>query len=263
MRRLSLLLCLPAVLAAAQPQARDMTLATADGYVLKGTLTVPAQPGPRPVVLLAHQFGADRGGWQPLVDRLNAKGIATLALDLRGHGQSTLAGGQTVAVNGDFRDSAKTVGFDRIPGDLLQAAGWVRRQSRIDPRRLGMAGASMGAFATLLAAPAVHPVAVLVLSPAGKSAFGAGDGLPDAVGQARAAVMALAAEDDAEAAANTAAIKDLPGVYVRVTPGDTHGFAFLPEDADLMAGWFGEYLGRRAPAKAPAKPAEPAAAEPS
>lgn len=260
MRRLSLLLCLPALLAAAQPQARDMTLASADGYVLRGTLTVPAQPGPRPVVLLAHQFRTDRGGWQPLVDRLNAKGIATLALDLRGHGQSTLNSGQAVAVTGDFLDSAKTVGFDRIPGDLLQAAGWVRRQPGIDPRRLALAGASMGAFASLLAAPGVHPVAVLALSPAGKAGFGAaGDGLDAAVGQARAAVLVLAAEDDPEAAANAGALKGLPGVYARITPGDAHGFAFLAGDADLMAGWLGEYLTQRAPAKAPAKPAQPPA----
>jgi len=259
--RLLVLLGLPVLLAAAQPVTRDMSLASADGFTLRGTLTIPAQAGPRPVVVLAHQFRTDRSGWQPLVDRLNAKGIATLALDLRGHGQSIRNSGQDITVTEDFLASAKAVGFDQIPADLAQAAAWVRRQPRIDPRRLALAGASVGAFAALLAAPAAHPVAVLALSPAGNGGFGAAaDGLPRAVTQARAAVLVLAAQDDPEAAANAAALQELPGVYARVVPGADHGFAFLPDASELMAGWLGEYLGQRAPAKAkaPAPAAPPA-----
>ena len=174
MRRLSLLLCLPALVSAAQPVVRDMTLTTPDGYVLKGALTIPPQPGPRPVVILAHQFQANGSGWKPLADLLNAKGIATLAMDLRGHGQSTQKAGQTVAVIPDFLISGQAVGFDQIPADLAQAAAWVRKQPRINPRRLALAGSSLGAFASLLAAPAIRPVAVLALSPAGQGAFGGG-----------------------------------------------------------------------------------------
>jgi dienelactone hydrolase len=258
MRRLGLLFCLPVLLAAAQPASRDMSLTTPDGFVLKGTLTVPPQPGPRPVVILAHQFQADRSGWKPLADLLNAKGIATLALDLRGHGQSTAKGGATVAVTPDFLASGRAVGFDRIPGDLAQAAAWVRRQPRINPRRLGLAGSSLGGFASLLAAPSIHPVAVLALSPAGMGAFGedAAGRLTRAVGQAHAAVLVMAAEDDAEAAANAGAIKDLFGVCARMVPGQDHGFALFPSEAGIMAGWLGEYLSHRAPVAI--KAAEPA-----
>jgi dienelactone hydrolase len=264
MRRLSLLLCLPVLVSAAQPPrraqavVREMSLTSADGFALKGTLTVPPMAGPRPVVILAHQFRTDRSGWQPLASQLNAKGIATLALDLRGHGESTWRAGQRLQVTDDFLASAQAVGFDRIPADLAQAAAWVRRQPRIDPRRLGLAGASVGAYSVLLAAPEVHPVAVLALSPGGKAAFGDGDNqrLGRAVQQARAAVMVFAAQDDGEVPATAESMKPLAGVWVRSTPGNAHGFAFLPEDAGFMAGWLGEYLVRHAPARKP-QPAAP------
>jgi hypothetical protein len=73
---------------------------------------------------------------------------------------------------------------------------------------------------------------------------------------AHAAVLVMAAGDDREAAANAALLKDEPGIYVRLVPGQDHGFAFLPGEAGTMAGWLGEYLTYHYPAFAPAKPAE-------
>ena len=244
MRRSALLFLLPALLAAAQPAVRDMTLTSADGFILKGTLTVPPGPGRRPVVLLAPQFNATRAGWQPLVDRLTAKGIATLALDLRGHGESTAKGGATVAVTPDFMASAQAVGFDRIPGDLALAAAWVRKQPGVDGRRLGLAGASLGAFSALLAAPQVHPLVILALSPAGTGAFGANArlDLARAVERSRAAVMVMASRGDLDAAGNEAVLRPIQGVYSRLVDGDAHAMKYLETDSDLMAGFLGEYL---------------------
>ena len=251
MRRTGLLvLALPALLAAAQPATTDMSLVTPDGFVLKGTLTIPANPGRRPVVLLAHEYQADRSGWQVLADNLNARGIATLALDLRGHGQSTHRGEATVAVTPDFLASSSAVGFDRIPGDLAQAAQWLRKQPRLDGTRLGLAGSSLGAYAALAAAPLVRPVAILALSPAGGWGQQPGLRLARALEQARTSVFVLASEEDPEALANATAIKGVFGVYARITPGKEHGFAFLPGVTDLLGGWLGETLLRQPGARA-------------
>jgi dienelactone hydrolase len=229
----------------------NMALSSTDGFALKGTLSLPpAKEGRKgakakvPVVILAHQFGADRAGWAPLVERLHARGIGTLALDLRGHGDSTLKDGATVKVTGDFAASAKAVGFDHIPADLAQAAEWLRKQPGVDGRRIGLAGASLGAFSALLAGPAVQPVAILSLSPAGSIAFGEGalGKLKDAVVHARATSLVLASSGDKEAFENTSALKDLPGVALNIKDGEEHGFAYLKERADLMAVFFGEYL---------------------
>ncbi|NWJ41618.1 MAG: alpha/beta fold hydrolase [Geothrix sp.] len=241
----------------------DMALTSSDGYTLKGTLTLPAAKGKVPVVILAHQFGADRSGWAPLAERLAARGIGTLALDLRGHGASTRKNGVDVAVTGDFMASAKAVGFDQIPADLAQAAAWLRKQPGVDGRRIGLAGSSVGAFSVLLAAPEVKPVAVLSLSAAGTGAFGEGarERLKGATLRGKASTLVLASTGDKDAYETALALKDLPGVALNLKEGDEHGFAYFKARADLMAVFFGEYLTYhhtgKAYATAPKKPATP------
>ena len=229
---------------ATSPTSTEMALTSADGFALKGTLTLPVAKGKVPVVILAHQFHLDRSGWAPLVERLAARGIGTLSLDLRGHGASTMKGGVEVAVSGDFVASAKTVGFDQIPADLVQAAAWLRKQPGVDGRRIGLAGSSVGAFSVHLAAPEVKPVAVLSLSPAGTLAFGNGarEKLKGSVLQGRASTLVLASSGDKDAYENALTMKDLPGVSLSLLEGDGHGFAFFKDHADLMAVFFGEYL---------------------
>jgi dienelactone hydrolase len=229
---------------ASHPTSTEMALTSADGFALKGTLTLPAAKGKAPVVILAHQFRSDRSGWAPLTERLAARGIGTLALDLRGHGASTRKGGVEVMVTGDFMASAKAVGFDQIPADLAQAASWLRKQPGVDGRRIGLAGSSIGGFAVLLAAPEAKPIAVLSLSPAGTAAFGDGarEKLKSAVLRARTTSLVLASTGDKDAAENAQALKDLPGMAVNLKDGDEHGFAYFKDRADLMAVFFGEYL---------------------
>jgi dienelactone hydrolase len=245
MRTLRLLAPLASlVLCAAAPTSTEMALTSADGFALKGTLSLPAAKGKVPVVILAHQFRSDRSGWAPLADRLAARGIGTLALDLRGHGASTMKDGAEVSVTGDFMTSAKTMGFDKIPADLAQAAAWVRKQPGVDGRRIGLAGSSVGGFSVILAAPEVKPVAVLSLSPAGNAAMGttAGDQLKTAVLHGRASTLVMASIGDKEALENASSLKDLPGVSLNLPEGEDHGFALFKERADLMAVFFGEYL---------------------
>ncbi len=243
MRRLTCLLVAPVLMAAA-PATREMTLKTPDGFTLKGTLTVPEGKGRKPVVILAHQFRRDRTGWSDLAAELHARGLATLALDLRGHGLSTDKAGQAVKVTDDFQASAKAVGFDQIPGDLVLAAKWVRAQRGIHPRRVGLAGSSVGAFSVLLAAPQVKPYAVVALSPAGRVAFGdkATEALTAAVRRASTAVFVMAGEKDMEAAENLKALRGLPGVHAPLGADGDHGFAYLPKHKDTLAVFFGEYL---------------------
>nr|WP_320132777.1 alpha/beta fold hydrolase [uncultured Holophaga sp.] len=257
MRISPLLLTLPALLAAAQPPVREVSLRTPDGFLLKGTLTLPKGQGRHAAVLLAHQFRADRQGWTPLAERLQKMGIATLALDLRGHGESTECKGQSLSVGEDFVDSAQRVGFSMIPRDLEQAAAWLRHQPGIDARRLGVVGSSVGALSALLAAPKIHPVALAVLSPAGNPAFGpdAATLMAGAARHSRSAILVLAAEGDASAWDNAQRLKTLPGVCTLSFPGQDHGFAFLPGHSDTVAVFLGEYLRKRTPALA--KPAQP------
>ena len=267
MRTFHLLAPLVYLALAAAPTTTEMTLTSADGFALKGTLTLPAAKGKVPVVILAHQFRADRSGWAPLAERLAARGIGSLALDLRGHGASTLKGGAPVAVTEDFMASAKAVGFNSIPADLVQAATWLRSQPGVDGRRIGLAGSSVGAFASLLAAPQVKPVAILCLSPAGTGAFGEGarEKLKGAVLGAKASTLVLAANGDKDAYQNALTLANQPGVALSLWEGQDHGFAFFKDHAELMAVFFGEYLtyhrtGQTYSAKPAAEAAKPAEA---
>jgi dienelactone hydrolase len=243
LRLLTLLPVLAAGLLASEPTRLEMSLPTKDGFTLKGTLTVPVparKGGKAPVVILAHQFHATRVGWGDLPERLHARGIATLALDLRGHGESE----GPAKVTEDFMASAKAVGFDRIPGDLALAATWVRKQKGIDQRRLALAGSSVGAFAAVLGAREPKAVAVLALSPAGAPAWGEGalDQLKAAQTRSRAATLVFASEQDKGALESAKALTGLPGVAVSLRPGDEHGFAYLKGRAETMAVFLGEYL---------------------
>ena len=226
------------------PTTTEMALTSADGFALKGTLSLPAAKGKVPVVILAHQFRADRTGWAPLAERLAARGIGTLALDLRGHGASTKKDSLEVAVTGDFMASAKAVGFSQIPADLAEVAAWLRKQPGVDGRRIGLAGASVGALSVLLAAPEVKALAVLSLSPGGIGAFPADtrERMKAAQLRSRTSTLVLASTGDKEAAENAMALKDLPGVSLNLAEGDAHGFAYFKDRADLMAVFFGEYL---------------------
>lgn len=250
MRALRLLAPLPALflvapLAATEPSSTPVSFTTPDGFTIKGTLTIPAAgPKRHPVVILAPQFHQTRDSFAALAERLNARGIATLALDLRGHGESTDKAGATVAVTDDFAASAKAVDFSKIPADLAQAAAWVRKQHGIDGRRVGLAGASVGAFSVLLAARQVRPQAVLALSPAGNMAFGdkAMDALKASVTRGGGADLIFVAADDKDAADNATALATMPGVSVLTFAGKDHGAAFLKDHAETMAVFFGEYL---------------------
>ena len=245
----------------ADPVATEMSLTTPDGFVIKGTLTLPPAKRNVPVVILAHQFGSDRSGWAPLTEALHTRGIGTLAIDLRGHGASTQKNGTEVKITSDFAASAKAVGFDQIPSDLGLAAAWLRKQHGVDGRRIGLAGASVGAFSVLLAEPRVHPIAVLSLSPAGNVAFGdrALDEAKAAVLKGGAPVLVMAAQDDKGAYDNAEAVKGLPGVDVLTSEGKAHGFDFFKDRVDTMAVFFGEYLTYHHLGQSYARPAKEAA----
>jgi len=66
----------------------EVNFTAEDGVVIHGNLFMPAAENP-PVVLLLHQRGGNKESWNPLIDKLVAKGCAVLAIDMRGHGGST------------------------------------------------------------------------------------------------------------------------------------------------------------------------------
>jgi len=55
--------------------AKEMTITSEDGFVMHGWLDYPTQKKAHyPIVLLAHQFGADHTIWKEMAQDFNQKG---------------------------------------------------------------------------------------------------------------------------------------------------------------------------------------------
>jgi uncharacterized protein len=154
---------------------------------LAGTLTVPEGKGPFPAVILVSGSGPqDRDemimGHRPfwvLADHLSRKGIAVLRYDDRGTAEST----------GDFGTST-TEDFAK---DARGALAYLRKDARVDPKRMGIVGHSEGALVATMLAATDEPLAQVVLM-AGPGvpgdeiiesqtrAIGLASGMPEGVG---------------------------------------------------------------------------------
>lgn len=129
-----------------------------ENTTLRGTFSRPDGNGPHPVVVMHHGFGANRieamGLFPQLSRRLTARGIATVAFDRAGHGES----------DGTFFDT--TVSRDIRQAHQVIAA--VLAESDFDLSHVHLLGMSMGSIvASVVAAETSLPVRSLTLwSPA-------------------------------------------------------------------------------------------------
>ncbi|MDX6513667.1 MAG: uncharacterized protein QOE36_3171 [Gaiellaceae bacterium] len=124
---------------------------------LAGTLTLPEGQGPFPAVAMVHGSGPQgRDELQTFVDFCALHGIAVLAYDKRGNGQS---GG----LYPGERATPETV--DVLARDAEAAARFLARQPEVDRTRVGLLGDSQAGWITALAAsrePAIRWAVLLV-----------------------------------------------------------------------------------------------------
>lgn len=115
------------------------------------------------VVLLLHMMPANRKSWQGFQDRLVKEGLASLAIDLRGHGESVRGPeGRTL----DFRSFADSEHRAAL-FDVIGGCEWLSHRG-FTPAQTIVCGASIGAnlaLQMLLENPSLKGVALL--SPGG------------------------------------------------------------------------------------------------
>lgn len=186
----------------------------AEGLVIAGTLRGVDPTTARPAVLLLHMRGSDRSAWAGFAGKLAAAGWVSLAIDLRGHGAT---GGEE--------------DYDLAPQDVRAAWDWLRAAPGVDPKRVAMAGASVGANLALVVGAEVRAPAVIALSP-GLDYRGV------VVDQAVAAlgdipVMLVAEEGDTYSADSVEALVEVdPAAEVVVGGGSAHGTDMLDDDLE-------------------------------
>jgi len=184
-------------------------------------------------ILLLHMMPADRTSWRTLAGRLQQEGFHVLAIDLRGHGDSTGGpNGYRTFSDADHQQSL----FD------LEAAIEILRAKGME--RLHIGGASIGANLALQYA-AQHPEveSVILLSP-GLDYHGIhGDIWIDNLKQTQAVLLA-ASDDDIYAFTSVKALYDrssnLPKREVKLLTEAGHGtrmFEKYPSFIDEIVEW--------------------------
>jgi hypothetical protein len=112
--------------APAAPRAEPVRFNAADGQPVTGEYTAAGKNAP--AVVLLHEIRGGPDQWEPLVGHLHAAGYATLA----------------------YRSRASALESERLP-DALAAVRWLRARPRVDPRRIALVGASIGASTAVFA----------------------------------------------------------------------------------------------------------------
>ncbi len=120
----------------------EVTFPTSDGVKLVATWK-PAASGPSaPAVLLLHAFSRERREVAGAADAFGARGFSTLALDLRGHGESVWKGGARISLGASFQKNPNA-----FPRDVEAACAWLRSRAP----RVGVVGFSLSGDLAALA----------------------------------------------------------------------------------------------------------------
>ena len=117
--------------------ASESTVNVASGdWVLVGDLSLPELSEPAPVVLMLNKAAGDRTAYEDMARALDDRDIASLRLDLRGHGESTNLG---TFVPGELSPHPMIWDAEK---DVVAAVNYLKGHGRVDPNRIAVVGGS-------------------------------------------------------------------------------------------------------------------------
>ena len=128
---------------------------TADDWTIAAIHHAPKRGGR--VAVLIHGAQAGKEEWESFAAQLWSRGWGTLALDLRGHGESARPGR-------DFHWLDQSDAWPSAAADIEAASRWLAKRG-VPPSRQAFIGASIGANLAALAAAKSKPAALVLLSP--------------------------------------------------------------------------------------------------
>ncbi len=207
-----------------------VSIPMADGLKIKGDFYPAVDNDFAPALLLLHQHFGSGVDWKDFAIPLAQKGYTVLAIDMRGQG---ITGGK--------------VDWHLAESDAVALMAWLREQPGIDPDRVAVAGASIGANLALQACAeddACH--VVIALSP-GLDYFGIGT--KDTVDEMQnKSILLVASQNDPQSAESTKYLTSLTSRSVNsmtriYASSNRHGTALFsfPDLAPLMMDWLDLY----------------------
>ena len=112
--------------------SEEVSFQASDSINLSGTFYTPMnQNGPFRVVILIHEFGADRHQWDSFINDFINRDFAVLSYDMRGFGKS-----ENVPKNEDY--------YDTLLRDAEGAVTWLNKNPNVIPGKIGVVGAQLG-----------------------------------------------------------------------------------------------------------------------
>ncbi len=209
------------------------------GRTLQGTLIRPAMASPSsPALIFVHGWKSSQQSYLPRAEILAQDGFIGLTFDLHGHGES----------DGDpaVLDSTQTAGFLE---DLLAAYDFLVRQDHVDRDRIGIVGASFGAYLAAWTAARRQVRWLALRAPTDRRDGQLGSGL-DALARFAGDLLVVESELDdviphAVVSSYTRALSDQTRVTYEVIPGaahELHQTEWRVRFLDILRQWFRDRL---------------------
>lgn len=206
-------------------KTEKITIPTLDGVFLTGNWQSPA--GAKQCAFLLHMMPATRESFEPLVEKLSEVGVATLAIDLRGHGESLAKKtgdekkGKLIELNyKDFSDEEHQASRLDVDASLnfIKVKGFNEDQ-------IVMVGASIGANLTLDAMSRYNRIARGVLLSPGLDYRGVKTETAAKALEPGQKVWTVAAEGDAYSAQTCEALARIKAeiITAKIFDGADHG----------------------------------------
>lgn len=211
------------------PFVEDVVIFGAEELPIHATLTVPEGSGPHSGVILLHMLGDDRLVWQEtgFSQTLQQNGFASLAVDMRGHGET--GGGQDWAL---------------AELDLQNVVNYLEQRPEIE-RVTAVIGASIGSNMALITAANRPDIPTAVLLSPGLDYRGVTtDDRLEAYGERPLLIVASAGDTYAAQSSQTLHDLALGDVELIVYEGPAHGtniFAAQPELSQTLINWLQEH----------------------
>ena len=121
---------------------RIVRLTTTDDVGIIATY-YPSDRDFAPAVLLLHDLNRNRSDWNDFALLLQRNGIAALAIDFRGHGESSRKLTAAGAVELKLQDFTER-DLQNMQLDVEAAVDWLQAQSEIDKKHIALIGSSFG-----------------------------------------------------------------------------------------------------------------------
>jgi len=237
----------------ADAAADKIVLTAADGQRIVGSFS----KGDSGIgVVLLHMYRNSKESWQPLLEKLQGRGITTLAIDMRGHGESRLGPeGEDLYKKVVARDPEL---FNKMHLDAEAAILYLTAHGT-DPDKVGLIGASVGCSVAIHTVSAgTAPVGTVVVMTPGKDYLGVST-MKDIENWPGIPLLILSSREELERGASTiyARLKNSGATLKVFEEDDIHGTNMLGKvngAEELIADWLEESLHKSGEQTAPHLP---------